>query len=324
MKRLLSPSTVGVLALAGLTLTASPASADVADRCTSAVSLRGNTWKRDTIPGARDVDWYKLTLGKPRRVRVVLGNLPANYAVELYSTCGNRIGASNRGSRYFEEMNKTLAPGTYRVKVMSKSGATSDNPYSLRFQSWALGRLNIVGKPRVQQDGDYLHAYVEVLNTSKVNLEYVKATVTYFNSNNVKIASQTSYAHLDMLAPMQRQSIEVLRQKPRGYHHARVRVVGQRTQERAEHLRVRNFDIAYQRDLDALRFSGTLYNMNGVRVDYPAVNITGYDKWGNITGQEDGYATRNRVAPRDTVGFRDFEYTPWGGAQWYTVYAQGI
>jgi hypothetical protein len=323
MKRLFSAAVAGAVAVAGLTLTAAPASADVADRCANGVNLKSGAWKRDNIPGGRDVDWYKFSLANKKRVRVVLGNLPRNYALELYSSCGNRIGASNRGSRYFEEINKTLGAGTYRVKVYSKSRQSSTAKYAVRFQAFRLGRLHIVGKPRVQLDNGYLHTYVEVLNTSRRNLEFVKATVTYFNRDNRQIATRTSYTHLDKLIPMQRQSIEVLRERPRGYHHARVRVVGQRTSERAEWLKPTRFNVERQPRYDRLRFTGKIKNPHNRRVDFPWAVITGYDRLGNVSAQEDVYTGRTRIGARDTISFRDFEYTPWGGTQWFVIVAQG-
>jgi hypothetical protein len=331
MKRLVSLTIAGSLAFAGLAATvpatavsAAPAApADVADRCTNATAIKTGRWKFDDISRPRDVDWYKFSINGKRRVRVVLGNLPANYAVELYSSCGAKLGGSNRASRYFEEVNKTLRPGTYRVRVFSTSGQSSARSYGLRVQAFTMGRLHIVGKPRVQLVDGFLHTYVEVLNTTSVNLEFVKAKVTYFNRGNRKIASTTSYAHLDKLIPMQRQSIEVLRKQPRGYHHARVNVVGQRTRERAEWLRPTTFNIAYQARFERLRFTGKIKNPHNHRVSFPWAVITGYDRWGNISAQENVFSRRNAIRAHRTLGFEDFEWTPWGGSQWFVVVAQG-
>lgn len=347
MKRLVSLAISGALAAAGLAATgpaatASPADAatssaatahqaradlaapaDVADRCRNASTVRPGAWRHDTIGRPGDVDWYTFTLANHRRVRAVLGNLPANYALELYSSCAARTGASNRASRYFEEVNKTLRPGTYRVKVSSKSGQSSSRAYGVRIQTFRPGRLHIVGKPRVQLVDGYLHTYVEVLNTTNVNLEFVKARVIYYNGANRRIASTVSYAHLDKLIPMQRQSIEVLRAKPRGYDHARVYVSGQRTRDRAEWLRPTAFNIAYQAGYDRLRFTGKLTNPHRHKVRFPWAVITGYDRWGNISAQENVYSGRTAIGARGTIGFRDYEWTPWTGTQWFYVVAQG-
>jgi hypothetical protein len=323
LKRALSVAVAGTIGVSSLAYTAPAASADVANSCRKAVPLSTNAWKQDTITSATDVDWYKFRVEKTKRVRAVLGNLPANYGIQLHSACGRVLKGSNRGATYFEEINKTLRPGTYHIRV-SSGGATSPDPYAVRFQAWKLNRLSIVGKPRVQVDGSSLHTYVEVLNTTRFNLEYVKATVSYFNASNRKIATTTAYTHLDMVQPMQRQSIDVLRQKPRGFHHARVRVSGQRTTERAEWLRPTAFSIDYQQDFDRLRFRARLVNPQRQRVQFPWATVTGYDKWGNISGQENLYPGRRSVPARGAFSFADFEYTPWNGIQWYILVAQGI
>ena len=175
MKRALSLAIASTIGAASLAYTAPSASADVADSCQRAVSLANSRWKQDTITSPRDVDWYKFRVVKTKRVRAVLGNLPANYRVALHSRCGRLVKGSDRAATYFEEINKTLRPGTYRLRVSTR-GATSPDPYSIRIQTWNLNRLNIVGKARIQTTGSSLHTYVEVLNTTRFNLEFVKAT----------------------------------------------------------------------------------------------------------------------------------------------------
>ena len=114
---------------------------------------------------------------------------------------------------------------------------------------------------------------------------------------------------------MQRQSIDVVRQKPNGFHHARVRVSGQRTTQRAEWLRPTAFRIDYQQDFDRLRFRARLANPHPHKVQFP---------WATVTGYDSGASAVRRTFPGGVnagrgVLLRDFEYTPCngtGGTSW--------
>ena len=133
--------------------------ADAPDTCASARAITPGAWTSERASGDGDQDWFKFSLTGKRRTVVTLGDLPVNARLELYSGCSTLLASSDQAGTRFERISRSLPAGTYRVRVLVPSGASSLTPYvvqalavgpTVAFQSkssaWSAGTLRVVGE----------------------------------------------------------------------------------------------------------------------------------------------------------------------------------
>ena len=131
---------------------------DAPDTCATAKPVTAGAWTSERASGNGDVDWFKFTLSAKHRTVLTLGDLPVDARLELYSGCSTLLATSDQAGNRFERISRSLAAGTYRVRVLVPSGASSQSPYvlqalvvgpSVAFQSrtgtWSSGTLRVVG-----------------------------------------------------------------------------------------------------------------------------------------------------------------------------------
>ena len=58
-------------------------------------------------------------------MRIVLGNLPEDASLSLYSGCSKLLVTSDRAGTSTEEIFKSLAKGSYSIKVTTKGNAST-------------------------------------------------------------------------------------------------------------------------------------------------------------------------------------------------------
>ncbi len=140
---------------ASLTATYVP---DAPDTCATAQAITPGAWTSERASGAGDEDWFKFSVSGTHRTVVTLGDLPVDARLELYSGCSTLLATSDQAGNRFERISRSLATGTYRVRVLVPSGASSLTPYAVQalvvgptvaFQSrtgtWSSGTLRVVG-----------------------------------------------------------------------------------------------------------------------------------------------------------------------------------
>src|SRR4051794_11216877 len=91
------------------------ADTDAANTCATATALPTGTWHSESLSSTVDVDWYKFTTTATTRALITLGGLAADDRLDLYGACGTLLATSSRGDFQFEELYRSLAPGSYRV-----------------------------------------------------------------------------------------------------------------------------------------------------------------------------------------------------------------
>ena len=64
-----------------------------------------------------------------------LKDLPVNGTLRLYKSCTNLVEESSRPGTQAEKISRTLAKGTWFVRVTSPGDGWSSKPYSLRFKT---------------------------------------------------------------------------------------------------------------------------------------------------------------------------------------------
>jgi hypothetical protein len=125
-------SHAAVVGTSPMTLTAnfSAASSDAANTCAAApVRSVTSQWTTGRFGTAGDVDWFRFTVPTTAMYRFVLGNLPVDGVLALYSGCSTQIISVNQPGLHWEEILATLKPGTYALRMSSVGGASSGTGY---------------------------------------------------------------------------------------------------------------------------------------------------------------------------------------------------
>ena len=92
-----------------------------------------NLWISGTFAKTNDADWYRFTMSKAGKIRLVLGDLTTGGRMDLYSGCSTLLQSSDRAGNGAEEIIRSLAAGTYAVKL-SGSGSGATPPYVVRMR----------------------------------------------------------------------------------------------------------------------------------------------------------------------------------------------
>ncbi|OGO54544.1 MAG: hypothetical protein A2V85_10960 [Chloroflexi bacterium RBG_16_72_14] len=151
---------------------------DAPDTCASATTVSPrSTWIGERTTGAGDTDWFRFSLGSRHRVVVSLGDLPVDARLDLYAGCSTLLASSDHAGLRFEELTRTLGAGTYRVRVTVPGGATSAQPWVVRFRPMAAGLP--VKSSRTTRSGDVVRVVGEVLNNTGRTRGAVTVTATF-------------------------------------------------------------------------------------------------------------------------------------------------
>ena len=151
---------------------------DAPDTCATATTISPrSTWIGERTTGSGDADWFRFSLPSRHRVVVALGDLPVDARLDLYAGCSTLLASSAHAGLRFEELTRTLAAGTYRVRVTVPGGASSARPWVLRFRSMAAGLP--VKSSRTTRTGDVVRVVGEVLNNTGRTRGAVTVTATF-------------------------------------------------------------------------------------------------------------------------------------------------
>jgi hypothetical protein len=164
-------STTAAIGLVGIQPASASAFVDKPNTRTAASALPAspnNSWRRDVIDAADDVDWYKFTVATSGYIRITLGDLPADYSLDLFTATGSLVASSHQSGVMFERIYRPVHADSYFVRVKSAAGAfDAVNAYSLMFQPLAerVIILNWAIVPRAEYP-DYNIIEGDVLNNT--------------------------------------------------------------------------------------------------------------------------------------------------------------
>lgn len=225
MRRLRSLAIVTSV-LASALAAASPAwAADAPNSRAQATTVSPNgKWLFNTIASSTDVDWYRFRTTSAGLSLITLGDLPANYQLHLYNSAGTVIAGSNRSGKVYEEIYKSLAAGTYFVRVAPVSGASdASHNYALAFRP--LGTQLVILSSRAYSDSsNYLHIVGEVVNNSGGARQFTQISATLYNSSGQVVGSDFTFTEHDVVLPYRRSGFDLMASRPAGYHHYRLTV----------------------------------------------------------------------------------------------------
>lgn len=239
-----------------------------------------DSWLRNTIPTTTDVDWYRFTVPSSGYVRIVLGNLPKNYRLDLYSACGTLLSSSNQSAKAFEEIYRKLSAGTYRVRVKGMSGVHNDViAYGLRFSRLASEVQVLSSTARTRTDGQLI-IDGELLNNTSATVRQVSVEATYYDAAGDELASHSSLGYVNLLTARTRGPFRISIAAPSGFASYTLVVTSQTTATSA----VGNLVVTSQSqgtDSAGKWFSGKFTNQNAFAVQSTQSLATIYDTWGN-------------------------------------------
>ncbi len=87
---------------------------------------------KGTLNTGKDVDFFKVTIEAPSRIRIAMTKLPQEYQLYIYNPTKQLIAASQR--RGFLDTTSTFAAvdkGTYFIKIFTNYGETATFSYNI-------------------------------------------------------------------------------------------------------------------------------------------------------------------------------------------------
>lgn len=218
LRRLSSIAFLVTLLVAG---TPRVALADAFDGCALTGSrLTANTWVSEPLyrEGGTDVDWYKFTVTTAGWQLLTLGNLPADYALELWSSCSAVYRSSNRSGLWFEDIYVYLEARTWYVRVTTGAGAYSQTPYQLRWKPLA-GTVQVLSSATWLDSSNKLHFAGEVLNNTSSRRTGIMVRASMYSSSNVYLGQLSGPLLRVAMHARRRAPFHIVLTPPAGYHH---------------------------------------------------------------------------------------------------------
>ncbi len=258
-----------------LTATYTRTASDAPNSCSSASTISPTgAWRAGRLSTPTDIDWYKFSFTSTGVVRIVLGNLPEDASLSLYSGCTKLLSTSDRGGNATEEIFKTLAKGSYAVKITTK-GVASPDSYALSIRRVPAGLALLSTSTRV--DGSSLITVGEVYNGTTTSQAPSMITVKLYDAAGHLLATRTG--RTDIYVPRgYRAPFRIVGSVPAGYAKAVVTVRAVSTHAVLTTLTSSGVTAAY--DASRYRMQGTV--KASVAVSSYRVMMTSYNRVGNV------------------------------------------
>ena len=180
-----------------LTATYAPGSVtDASDSCSGApIGPTGSTWRTGAFDSGSDADWYRFSVTSTRTVEIVLGDLPVDASLRLYKGCSTLLTSSDRSGTGTERILKSLAKGTYAVKVSAK-GTASDPAYALRIRRLSSGLSVISSSNQVDEGAGTLTLVGEIWNEYSTTRGPITVTAKLYDGSGHLLGTRSAPATL--------------------------------------------------------------------------------------------------------------------------------
>lgn len=158
------------------------------------------SWFPGTTRSASDVDWYRFTLTRTQAVQVVLGDQPNNAMLQLYHDCSTLLATSDHTGTAPEEIIRTLAAGTYAIRIAGHGGFDVTRPYQVRIRP--LGTAPVVLTWNASVRSGALRIAGEVVNASIARVGPVTVRARLYDAAGHLLATWTKAAYLPVLSTL--------------------------------------------------------------------------------------------------------------------------
>jgi glucose/arabinose dehydrogenase len=173
-------------------------------------------WTSGNFSHTSDADWYRFKLTKTTTVRLILGNLQVPGKMELFKGCSTLLKTSDRGGNGTEEIIRSLAAGSYAVRLTG-SGTTATPNYALRIKTVSTGVHVLTSRTRI--DAGVLRLVGEVYNNSSKSVGPVFVTAKLYNASNHLLATRKVRTTLSYIASHGRSPFLISGSVPAGFNH---------------------------------------------------------------------------------------------------------
>jgi hypothetical protein len=144
---------------------------------------------------------------------VVLGGLPVDATLSLYSGCSTLLATSSQGGLHWEEILRTLAPGTYGLRMSSVGGASSATSYTWRVQRLASPVALVSAR---SASSTSVRLVGEVVNTSS-STRAVTITARLYSASGVLLKTVSGAPLIKVLGPSGRSAFVLKTTRPAGF-----------------------------------------------------------------------------------------------------------
>ena len=306
LRRLLLASVVAV----GLIVpTATPSlAADAPDTCSAATTpSTRHTWLSESLASPTDVDWFLFQKPATGFVIATLGKLPGNDRLALYGACNVLIASSDTAGNSFEEIQRWLPAGSYRLRVSHVAGATGG--YQLRFFERALDTCAYISYHTWIGPGDTWNFVAELLDTYTVDIFQPRIAIFFYQGDTQVHFPIGIHALSREIVAGGRAPFKLVLDPPPA-DHDRIWVSNRCNQQLGDSPMPRLRVTAWASSIDGQgrrHITGGVINDTGVTVSTPRAWVTLHDSLGRISNAADALiptdGDNSELAPGETSTF---------------------
>ncbi len=189
---------------------------DASNTCAGApIITPASTWFNASFGAANDVDWVRFQVTKSGFYRFLLGKLPVNGVATLYSGCTTVLATSDQAGTHWEEIVRSLAPGTYAIRMSSVGGVSSGTSHQWMIQPLSGGAALLSALPAMAPAGSVRLAG-EIMNTSSTT-RAVTVTARLYSSSGSLLKTVSTRTQLAGVPKYGRALFTIQTTKPAGY-----------------------------------------------------------------------------------------------------------
>ena len=202
-----------------LTATFSTASTDASNTCSGApVQTASGHATAARFGTTNDVDWFRFSVPKAGWYRFVLGNLPVDGTLALYSGCSTQIISVNQAGLHWEEVLASLQPGTYALRMSASASSTTN--YSWLAQPLS-GTVPLLAAHYAPSSG--IRLVGDVVNTSS-SPRSTTITAKLYSASGTLLKTVSAHPLLAVLPGRARSSFVIATTRPSGFAYAKISV----------------------------------------------------------------------------------------------------
>ncbi len=189
-------------------------SSDAPNTCAAApVQAATGAWSTAKFAAANDIDWIRFTVPKTSMYRLVLGALPVDGILSLYSGCSTLLATSNTAGLHWEEIVRSLSAGSYALKLSTVGGASSPSSYKWLVQALSGSVAFVSGR---SVPGSTVRLVGEVLNTTTAPRN-VTVTARLYSASGALLKTVSGAPMTPAVAANHRASFVIKTTKPAGF-----------------------------------------------------------------------------------------------------------
>jgi hypothetical protein len=275
-----------------LTATYHVTSDDAPDTCAAApVQPVGSSSVSGRFGKANDVDWIKFSVSSTRWYRFVAGDLPVDAVMTLYHGCSTALVSSNAAGTHWEEILRSLSPGTYALRIASVGGVQSATPYRWQVQALSgttpLLMAKSISTTSVRYVGD-------VFNTS-TSPRSITVKATMYSASGKVLKTATAHPLVTIVGGRARSPFVVSTTKPAGLSYVRITVTSTSASTATRLLSVAG--TASAPTASTWKIDGTITNSSSTTAHNVAYIAEIYDAFGTAINATASHGSASTLAP---------------------------